>query len=180
MSDTSEQITLGGGCFWCTEAIFEQLKGIGQVTSGYAGGSVKNPTYAQVSSGRTGHAEVIDITFDPGQISLHDLLIIFFTLHDPTSKNRQGADIGPQYRSAIFYRTPKQKQAAEQAIAEITTQQVWPNPLVTTLEPLTAFYPADDYHQRYYAENQGNSYCQVVIEPKIATLRAKFLDKLNI
>lgn len=175
----TEQITLGGGCFWCVEAIFNELRGVEKVVSGYAGGSTPNPTYDQVCSGQTGHAEVAQITFEPAEISLHDLLVIFFTLHNPTTMNRQGNDVGSQYRSIILYASEAQKQTAEQVIEEITDQQLWPGHIVTELKPLETFYPAESYHQDYFARNQNQPYCQIVIEPKIVKLRQLYRDKLK-
>lgn len=172
-------ITLGGGCFWCIEAIFLQLKGVEEVESGYAGGDTSNPSYDQVCSGRTGHAEVAQVTFNDTEISLHDLLTIFFTLHDPTTLNRQGADIGSQYRSVILYRDGEQKQIAEQVVEEIEAQGIWEDPIVTTLEPFTTFYPAEDYHQNYFARNGANPYCQAIIAPKVSKLRKLYHDKLK-
>lgn len=172
-------ITLGGGCFWCTEAILLELRGVKSVVSGYAGGQTPNPTYEQVCTGRTGHAEVAEVTFDPQQISLHDLLVVFFTLHDPTTLNRQGNDVGTQYRSIVLYRDDEQKQTTEQVIQEISDQKVWPNPLVTEVVPFEKFYPAENYHQNYFAQNQSQPYCQLVIEPKVLKLRKKFADMLK-
>lgn len=174
-----EILTLGGGCFWCTEAILLQLKGVQSVVSGYAGGQSKNPTYEQVCTGKTGHAEVVQVTFDNEILSLHDLLIVFFTLHNPTTLNRQGNDVGTQYRSAIFFANDEQKNTTEAVMREITEQKVWDAPLVTTLEPFTEFFPAEDYHQNYFAENKNQPYCQIVIAPKVAKLRKLFLDKLQ-
>jgi peptide-methionine (S)-S-oxide reductase len=174
----SETITLGGGCFWCTEAIFNRLKGVEDVQSGFSGGTTPNPTYEGVAYGQTDHAEVVEITFDPAVISLHDLLTIFFTLHDPTTVNRQGNDTGPQYRSLILYRTPEQQKMAETVIQEIEAQGIWEDPIVTEVEPFTAFYPADESHDRYFERNQ-NSYCQFIIEPKVVKLRKLFQDKLS-
>lgn len=174
-----ETIVLGGGCFWCIEAVLADLKGVEEIESGYAGGSVANPTYEQVCSGQTGHAEVVKVTFNPQIISLHDLLTIFFTLHDPTTLNRQGADVGEQYRSVIFYKDEKQRQVAEQVMTEIEAQAIWEDPLVTRLEPLEKFYPAEEYHQRYYARNASQGYCQIVIAPKVAKLRKLFNEKLQ-
>jgi peptide-methionine (S)-S-oxide reductase len=174
-----EVITLGGGCFWCTEAIFNELNGVLEVESGYSGGTVPNPTYDQVCTGKTGHAEVIQITFDPEVLALHDVLTIFFTLHDPTTLNQQGADHGTQYRSVIFYRSPEQREVAQQVMEEISEQGIWEDPLVTELAPFEAFYPAEDYHQKYYARNEGQMYCQIVIEPKVAKLRKLYHDKLK-
>lgn len=172
-------ITLGGGCFWCTEAILLELRGVKSVVSGYSGGQTANPTYKQVCSGQTGHAEVAEVTFDPSQISLHDLLVVFFTLHDPTTRNRQGNDVGTQYRSIVLYRNEEQKQATEQVIKEISEQKVWHNPIVTEVVPFEKFYPAENYHQNYFAQNQSQPYCQLVIEPKVLKLRKKFADMLK-
>lgn len=175
----TEVATLAGGCFWCLEAVYEQLKGVEQVVSGYAGGSVPNPTYEQVSTGKTGHAEVVQIRFDPGAITFRDLLEVFFTIHDPTTLNRQGADVGPQYRSAIFYHDDEQKGTAEQVIREITTAGIWANPIVTEVVPFTAFYTAEDYHQEYFRRNAYQPYCQVVIAPKVAKFRREHLARLR-
>jgi peptide-methionine (S)-S-oxide reductase len=175
----SELATLGGGCFWCLEPIFEELRGVGQVLPGYAGGRVANPTYHQVCGGGTGHAEVVQVEFDPSTISFADLLRVFLTVHDPTTPNRQGADIGTQYRSAIFYHSPEQKATAEQVIAEIEREGVWSRPIVTEVAPLTTFYPAEDYHVDYYANNPNQGYCRVVIDPKVAKFRQKFRDRLK-
>lgn len=174
-----EVITLGGGCFWCTEAILLELRGIKKVVSGYAGGVTENPTYEQVSSGRTGHAEVAEVTFDPTEISLHDLLVIFFTLHDPTTRNRQGNDVGTQYRSIVLYRNKEQKVATEEVIKEIDEQGVWKNPIVTEIVPYETFYRAENYHQNYFAQNKDQPYCQLVIAPKVLKLRKQFSDKLT-
>lgn len=176
---TREVVTLAGGCFWSLEALYEQLRGVESVESGFSGGQVANPTYEQVSSGATGHAEVIQITFDPEVVSLRELLEVFFTVHDPTTPNRQGPDVGAQYRSVLFYRTQKQKEIAEQVIAEIEAQKVWGGPIVTQVRPFDAFYPAADYHQDYYLKNSGGSYCRLVIAPKVAKLRSRFLDRLQ-
>src|ERR1044072_9499928 len=157
-----ETITLGGGCFWCTEAIFAQLRGVEEVQSGYSGGNTPDPTYYAVVSGKTGHAEVVEVTFDNAIISLHDILTIFFTLHDPTTLNRQQNDVGEQYRSVIFYRTAAQKEIAQQVMEEIAAQEIWPDPIVTTLEPFQAFYPAEAEHDRYYERNTNNPYCQII------------------
>lgn len=175
-----EIITLGGGCFWCTEAIFTQLKGVEKVESGYSGGTVANPTYEQVCSGTTGHAEVVQVTFDPQVISFKELLQIFFTMHDPTTLNRQGSDVGTQYRSVIFYHDEGQRTVAEQVIKEITEEKVWDAPIVTTLEPFKAFYPAEDYHKDYFKRHPEKAYCKIVIAPKIAELRKLYLSKLKI
>lgn len=175
-----EQATLGGGCFWCLEAVFEQLRGVIKVESGYAGGSVPAPTYQQVCSGQTGHAEVVQVTFDPAVLSYEDLLHVFFAIHDPTTLNRQGADVGTQYRSVIFYHSPEQQVVAQRQIAELNAARLWPVPLVTEVTPLTAFFPAEDYHHGYFRRNPGQPYCQAVIAPKIAKFRKQFGDKLRV
>jgi len=174
-----EQATLAGGCFWCLEAVYEQLKGVEKVESGYSGGMVPNPSYRQVTTGATGHAEVVQITFDPAIISFRELLEVFFTIHDPTTLNRQGADVGTQYRSAILYHDEEQNAVAEQVIREITQAGVWDKPIVTEVTPFDAFYKAEDYHQEYYRNNTYQPYCQVVIAPKVAKFRQKYLDKLK-
>jgi peptide-methionine (S)-S-oxide reductase len=174
-----EVITLGGGCFWCIEAVFNELRGVDKVESGYSGGSVANPSYRQVCSGTTGHAEVVQVTFDPKVISLKDILGVFFTVHDPTTLNRQGPDIGTQYRSAIFYRSSEQKTVAEQVIKEIQTSKVWKDPIVTEISPFQAFYKAEDYHQEYFKLNGQAPYCRVVIAPKMAKFREHYRDKLK-
>ena len=164
----------GGGCFWCTEAVFDELRGVKSVVSGYAGGSTKNPTYEEVCGGRTGHAEVIKIEFDPGEIAFKDLLTVFFASHDPTTLNRQGNDVGTQYRSAIFYATEEQKREAEAFIKELIDSKSFGKPVVTTLEPLGEFYEAEDYHQKYYANNPYQPYCQYMIPPKLNKLHKQF------
>ena len=174
-----ETATLGGGCFWCLEAAFELLDGVEHVVSGYAGGHVEDPTYRQVCSGRTGHAEVVQVRYDPAVIGYEDLLRVFFTIHDPTTPNRQGADIGPQYRSIILYSDDDQRAAARKVIAELSAAGVFGAPIVTEVAPLDAFYPAEAGHQRYYRRNAGQPYCQAVIRPKIAKLRRAFADKLR-
>ena len=166
--------TFGGGCFWCIEAIFEQVKGVKEAVSGYAGGTVKGPTYDQVCSGNTGHAEVVRVVFDPEIISYKELLLIFFSSHDPTTLNRQGADAGTQYRSVIFYHHMQQKTTAEEMIKILTDQKVYENPIVTQLQPVTDFYPAEKYHQQYYDNNASQPYCRVVINPKLEKLRKNF------
>ena len=171
--------TLAGGCFWCLEAVYEQLKGVEKVESGYSGGTVRNPTYRQVTTGTTGHAEVVQITFDPVVITFRELLEVFFTIHDSTTLNRQGADVGTQYRSAIFYHDAEQKRIAEQVIQEITEAGIWDKPIVTEVAPFEVFYKAEDYHQEYYRNNIYQPYCQVVIAPKVAKFRQKHLDKLK-
>jgi len=174
-----EVATLAGGCFWCLEAVFNDLRGVEKVVSGYSGGTVKNPTYQQVCTGTTGHAEVVQITFDPQVISLKELLEVFFTIHDPTTLNRQGADEGTQYRSAIFYHSPEQKAVAESVIADITAQKIWDNKIVTEVTPFSEFYPAEDYHQLYYERNPNAGYCRVVIAPKVTKFRKQFVSKLK-
>lgn len=176
---STEIATLGGGCFWCLEAVYDQLKGVQDVVSGYAGGHLDNPTYQQVCTGATGHAEVVQITFDPAVITYRDLLDVFFTIHDPTTLNRQGADVGPQYRSVIFYHSPEQKAIAEQTIREFDQAGLWSNPIVTQVAPFEKFYPAEDYHQEYFARNPQQGYCRVVIAPKVAKFRQKFFRRLK-
>ena len=178
-SQGKEVVTLGGGCFWCIEAIFEELNGVEQVESGYSGGRVDDPTYEQVCTGTTGHAEVVQVTFDPKIISLKEILEVFFTVHDPTTLNRQGADIGTQYRSVIFYRSEEQNTLAEQVIREIQKAKLWKVPIVTELVPFKAFYKAEEYHQEYYKKNPGQAYCRIVIEPKIKKFREHYKDKLK-
>jgi peptide-methionine (S)-S-oxide reductase len=175
----SEVATLAGGCFWCLEAAFQDLKGVENVQSGYAGGRVANPSYEDVCTGTTGHAEVVQITFDPQVVSFEDLLHVFFTIHDPTTLNRQGADVGTQYRSAIFYHTPEQKATAERVIAELQAQKLWDEPVVTELKPLTAFYPAEEYHRDYFRRNPNQGYCRAVIAPKVAKVRKLYFDRLK-
>lgn len=174
-----ELATLGGGCFWCLEAVYVELNGVEKVVSGYAGGHVKNPTYREVCSGATGHAEVVQVSFDPAVISYADILRVFFTIHDPTTLNRQGADVGTQYRSIILYHNEAQKQTAIEVMQEITAQRLWPNPLVTELAPLDVFYPAEEYHQDYFARNPLQPYCQVVIAPKVAKFRKHYFQQLK-
>jgi methionine-S-sulfoxide reductase len=174
-----EIITLGGGCFWCTEAVFEQLKGVEKVESGYSGGKTENPTYREVCSGATGHAEVVEVTFDPNVITLKELLEIFFVIHDPTTLNRQGADVGTQYRSVIFYRNDAQKKIAEQVIREIADAKIWNGKIVTELAPFKKFYKAEDYHQDYFRANPQQGYCRTVIAPKISRFRETFRSKLK-
>lgn len=177
--DTEQIITLGGGCFWCIEAIFEDLKGVKKVESGYSGGVIANPTYREVCSGKTEHAEVVNITFDPQQISLEDILEVFFTLHDPTTLNRQGADVGTQYRSAIFYHSEAQKEIAEKVIATLNSEQAFESPIVTEVTKFSVFYKAEDYHQQYYDLNKEQPYCKAVIKPKVEKLHKVFKDKLK-
>lgn len=173
------QATLGGGCFWCLEAVFQQLQGVLRVESGYAGGTVPRPSYAQVCTGTTGHAEVVQVTFDPSHISYNEILEIFFSIHDPTTLNRQGADAGTQYRSVIFYHSPEQKHLAEQRIAELNASGTWDAPLVTQVVPLQVFFPAEDYHQGYFDNHPEQAYCSVVISPKVAKFRKQFQAKLR-
>jgi peptide-methionine (S)-S-oxide reductase len=175
-----EVATLGGGCFWCLDGIYRQLKGVESVVSGYAGGTKPNPSYREVCGGNTGHAEVVQITYDPSQISYRDLLDVFFTIHDPTTPDRQGGDIGPQYRSIILTHSDEQARIAREAIADVTAEGVWDDPIVTHIEPLTTFYPAEAYHQDYFANNPNQPYCQVVIAPKVAKFRRKYLEKLGV
>ena len=179
MSDQFETATLGGGCFWCLEAVFQELQGVEQVVSGYAGGTVHQPTYQQICTGTTGHAEVVQVTFNPAVLSFEDLLHVFWRIHDPTTLNRQGADVGPQYRSAIFYHTPAQKEQAEQSKAQTDAAGLWPNPIVTFIEPLPQFYPAEGYHQNYFRQNPYQGYCQMVINPKLKKFRTEFAARLK-
>jgi peptide-methionine (S)-S-oxide reductase len=179
MTGTREVATLAGGCFWCLEAVFEQLQGVEKVVSGYAGGAQPDPTYQQVCSGRTGHAEVVQVTFDPAVLSYRDLLELFFAFHDPTTLNRQGYDEGSQYRSAIFFHSPEQEATARDVIATLTREQVFDRPIVTQVAGLLKFYPAEDYHQGYYRQNPEQSYCQATISPKVAKLRSKYLARLK-
>ncbi len=176
-SSKGQVATLAGGCFWCLEAVFDELKGVESVESGYTGGHVLNPSYEDVCDGDTGHAEAVRITFDPAVVSYADLLHVFFTIHDPTTPNRQGADVGPQYRSAIFYHNPEQKAAAEQVIQEINASGIWTNPIVTQVAPLEQFYMAEDYHQEYFKKNPFQGYCRAVIAPKVAKFRQKYVDR---
>jgi peptide-methionine (S)-S-oxide reductase len=179
MQQRSEIATLGGGCFWCLEAIFNELRGVKKVVSGYSGGTVPNPSYQEVCTGATGHAEVVQITFDPLIISFNELLEVFFTIHDPTTLNRQGADVGTQYRSVIFYHTPEQKEIAKEVLAKIETAKIWDAPVVTEITAFDTFYPAENYHQEYFLHNPDQPYCRVVIEPKVVKFRKLFLTKLK-
>ena len=172
-----EVATLAGGCFWCLEAVYDQLRGVDDVVSGYAGGRVRNPSYQAVCAGTTGHAEVVQVTFDPAVVSFREILEVFFTVHDPTTLNRQGADVGTQYRSAIFYHSPEQKTTAEQVIREIDAAKIWPAPIVTEVTPFTEFYAAEDYHQEYFARNPTQGYCSFVIAPKVAKFRKQYLSQ---
>ncbi|MEW6129059.1 MAG: peptide-methionine (S)-S-oxide reductase MsrA [Acidobacteriota bacterium] len=180
MSETNKEIaTLGGGCFWCLEAVYKELRGVERVQSGYAGGQVENPSYYDVCSGKTGHAEVVQITFDPNAVSYKEILQVFFTIHDPTTLNRQGADQGTQYRSAIFYHSPEQKTIAQATIAELTAEKIYDDPIVTEVTPLAEFYVAEDYHQDYFERNPYQPYCMAVVAPKVAKFRKYFLEKLK-
>ena len=175
---SNDRIVLAGGCFWCTEAVFSELQGVVAAIPGYAGGSVPNPTYEQVCTGRTGHAEAVEVTFDPQRVSLHDLMVVFFTTHDPTTKDRQGPDHGTQYRSAVFYRSPEQKASVEAVVREMAEEKLFGRPIVTEIAPLTTFYPAEEYHRNYYRLHPERAYCQAVIAPKMAKFRAKYADRL--
>lgn len=169
-----ETITLGGGCFWCLEAVYDEMRGITDVLSGYAGGHVANPTYREVCNETTGHAEVVQIKFNPDVISLEELLSVFFTIHDPTTLNRQGADVGTQYRSVIFYHTEAQRETAVALISELNAAHIWDSPIVTDVAPYETFYVAEAYHQNYYVNNPGQGYCRVVVAPKVAKFRQRF------
>jgi peptide-methionine (S)-S-oxide reductase len=171
--------TLGGGCFWCLEPVFNDLRGVISVVSGYAGGTIPNPTYAQVCSGSTGHAEVTQVTFDPHEVSYGDVLRIFFAIHDPTTLNRQGADVGTQYRSVIFYHDDEQRKTAEEVITSLQDQRVWDDPIVTQVVPFETFYPAEEYHQGYFAQNPMQPYCNIVIAPKVAKFRKQYVEMLK-
>jgi peptide-methionine (S)-S-oxide reductase len=175
-----EVTTLGGGCFWCTEAMFSQLKGVGNIEPGYSGGELENPTCEEVSTGTTGHAEVAQITFDPNVISFKESLQVFFSTHDPTTLNRQGSDIGSQYRSVIFYRDNHQKEIAEQVIKNLSEEKIFDAPIVTQVEPLKIFYKAEDYHREFFKRHPEQPYCRVVIAPKVAKLRQLYLSKLKL
>lgn len=180
MSDKELAVaTLGAGCFWCVEAIFQDLQGVHKVVSGYAGGEVDNPTYYEVCSGTTGHAEVIQVHYDPAVISFEDLLYVFWRTHDPTTLNRQGADVGTQYRSAVFYHNDEQKAAAEKSKTETDASDLWPNPIVTEIAPFTKFYEAEGYHQNYFNDNPNQPYCRAVIDPKVRKFRKSFANKLK-
>ncbi|HJQ23058.1 MAG TPA: peptide-methionine (S)-S-oxide reductase MsrA [Blastocatellia bacterium] len=174
-----EVATLAGGCFWCLEAVFKELRGVERVVSGYSGGRVADPTYYQVCSGATGHAEVVQVTFDPRAVTFREILEVFFTIHDPTTLDRQGADVGTQYRSAIFYHSAAQRETAEQVISELTAEGLWRDPVVTEVVPFTEFYAAEDYHQDYFERNPYQPYCMAVVAPKVAKFRKKFLDQLK-
>ena len=179
MGNNIQIATLAGGCFWCLEAVFDDLKGVKSVESGYSGGSAPNPTYAQVCDGDTGHAEVVNVTFDPVVVSFADLLNIFFAIHDPTTLNRQGNDVGTQYRSAIFYHTDEQQKIAGKVIREISAEKIWNDPIVTQVTPFEKFYIAEDYHQEYFKKNPFQGYCRAVISPKVSKFRKQFVDRLK-
>ncbi|TPG40154.1 peptide-methionine (S)-S-oxide reductase MsrA [Flavobacterium pectinovorum] len=174
-----ETITLGGGCYWCVEAVYENLDGVKSVVSGFSGGKVANPSYEEVCTGTTGHAEVVQITYDKNVTDINEIFKVFFTVHDPTTLNRQGADVGTQYRSIIFYKNEEQKKAAQSIIAELNKAKVYDSPIVTKVEPFKAFYKAEDYHQNYYANNKNQPYCKMVIQPKIEKFEKVFKDKLK-
>jgi peptide-methionine (S)-S-oxide reductase len=176
----TQTATLAGGCFWCLEAVYDNLLGVIDVVSGYSGGHVPDPTYHEVTSGRTGHAEVVQLIFNPKEISFQEILEVFFSIHDPTTLNRQGADIGTQYRSAVFYHTPEQKQITEQVIADLENQNHWGKPIITQVVSFEAFYPAEDYHQEYFANNPYQPYCQVVISPKVTKFQQKYINRLKL
>ncbi|MGI6209236.1 MAG: peptide-methionine (S)-S-oxide reductase MsrA [Anaerolineae bacterium] len=175
----SEKATLGGGCFWCLEAVYELLRGVESVEPGYSGGGTPAPTYEQVCTGGTGHAEVVQITYDPDVISYQDLLDVFFSIHDPTTLNRQGADVGTQYRSVIFYHSPEQEKVARETIQRLTREQVWDAPIVTKVQPFEVFYPAEDYHREYFRRNPEQGYCRAVVAPKVAKFRKEHLARLK-
>ena len=179
MNNNLHTATLAGGCFWCLEAVFDDIKGVHSVESGYAGGHIDNPTYRAVCNGDTGHAEVVQVHFDPSVVSYRDLLNVFFAIHDPTTLNRQGADVGTQYRSAIFYHNDDQKMIAEEFIESLNSQKIWDNPIVTEVSPLDKFYMAEDYHQEYFARNPYQPYCQAVVAPKVSKFRKHFLEMLK-
>ncbi|MDF1532539.1 MAG: peptide-methionine (S)-S-oxide reductase MsrA [Methanosarcinales archaeon] len=179
MNQVNQTATLGGGCFWCLEAIFDNLRGVEKVISGYSGGSVPAPSYREVCTGNTGHAEVIQITFDHRTISFKELLEVFLTVHDPTTFNRQGPDVGTQYRSVIFYHTSEQHEVAREAIAEFGAKKIWDRPIVTEITPFEAFYPAEEEHQKYFMRNPGNQYCSLVIAPKVAKFRKYYISRLK-
>jgi peptide-methionine (S)-S-oxide reductase len=174
-----EVTTLAGGCFWCLEAVYDELKGVEEVVSGYSGGNVANPSYERVCTGDTGHAEAVQVTFDPQIVSYRQLLEVYFTIHDPTSLNRQGADVGTQYRSVIFYHNAEQKAIAEQVMSDLEAQKLWKKPIVTELVPFESFYPAEEYHQEYFKRNPYQGYCMVVIAPKVAKFRHKYMESLK-
>jgi peptide-methionine (S)-S-oxide reductase len=178
-SSAHETATLGGGCFWCTEAVYSELKGVVKVLPGYSGGSVPDPTYEEVCTGRTGHAEVVQVGFDPAQITYREILQIFFTVHDPTTLNRQGADVGTQYRSVVFYHSEEQRKVAQEVLRQVEEERLWPRRPVTEIVPLSVFYPAEEYHKDYFRRNPGQGYCQAVIAPKVAKFRHRYADRLR-
>jgi peptide-methionine (S)-S-oxide reductase len=177
--ETTEVATLAGGCFWCLEAVYDRLLGVTDVVSGYTGGQIRNPGYKEVCGGRTGHAEAVQVTFDPKQISYRELLEVFFSIHDPTTLNRQGADVGTQYRSAIFAHDASQLAIAHAVIGELEAEQVWPNPIVTQVQPAVTFYTAEEYHQEYFARNPNQGYCSAAVAPKVAKFRKKYASRLK-
>jgi peptide-methionine (S)-S-oxide reductase len=179
MNTNLQTATLAGGCFWCLEAVYDELKGVHSVESGYAGGHVDNPSYRAVCSGTTGHAEVVQVRFDPSVVSYRNLLNVFFTIHDPTTLNRQGADVGTQYRSAIFYHDEEQKKVAEEVIHDLNAQKIWDNPIITEVTKFDKFFVAEDYHQEYFARNPYQPYCQVVVAPKVSKFRKHFIEMLK-
>jgi peptide-methionine (S)-S-oxide reductase len=179
MNTNLQTATLAGGCFWCLEAVYDEIKGVHGVESGYAGGRIDNPTYREVCNGDTGHAEVVQVHFDPNVVSYRDLLNVFFAIHDPTTLNRQGADVGTQYRSAIFYHDEEQKKTAEELIQELNAQKIWDKPIVTQVEKLDKFYMAEDYHQEYFVNNKYQPYCMAVVAPKVSKFRKHFLELLK-
>lgn len=179
MPEDREVATLAGGCFWCLEAVYEILRGVDSCVSGYAGGHVAQPTYEQVCSGTTGHAEVVRVTFDPAEINYSDILDVFFTIHDPTTLNRQGNDVGTQYRSAIYTHSPEQEQTARENIARLTTEAIWPDPIVTEVTAVPEFFPAEAYHQHYFQNHPESGYCRVIVAPKVAKARSKYVERLK-
>ena len=178
-TNRTELATLGGGCFWCLEAVFQELKGVERVVSGYAGGTVPDPSYEDVCTGRTGHAEVVQVTFDPAELTYRELLEVYFSIHDPTTLDRQGADVGTQYRSVIFHHGPEQERTAREVIADLERQGLWGAPIVTAVQPAPPFYPAEEYHQEYFRRNPGQGYCSIVIAPKVAKFRRQHLARLK-
>lgn len=179
MENGREVATLGGGCFWCLEAVFDDLRGVEDVVSGYSGGKVRDPSYDAVCSGTTGHAEVVQVTFDPAVVSFREILQVFFTIHDPTTLNRQGADVGTQYRSAVFFHSPEQERTAREVIAELEAEGVWDDPIVTQVVPFSEFFAAEGYHQEYFQRNPRQPYCQVVVAPKVSKFRKQYLQQLK-
>ncbi|MEK6577206.1 MAG: peptide-methionine (S)-S-oxide reductase MsrA [Nitrospirota bacterium] len=179
VTNNAEIVTLGCGCFWCLEAVFNEIHGIDKVVSGYAGGGVPNPSYEEVCTGTTGYAEVVQIRFDPGVISFREILEVFFAIHDPTTLNRQAADVGTQYRSVVFFHTPGQREVTEKLVIELNSAQIWDVPIVTEVRPFVTFYPAEEYHQGYFQRNSAQPYCQSVIAPKVTRFRKEFFSKLR-